>query len=91
MSTSELWSTSTTAPSVCTTHGAMDPVQITRALPAIERVLRCHHVGAPARVRLTGPPCVDGPMPVQATVAFRDAAVRVRVRIVIPRAEAARS
>ncbi|MEU0506098.1 hypothetical protein [Nocardia sp. NPDC005998] len=90
MSTSELWSTRTTAPAVCTTQGAVDPVRITRALRGIDRALRCHHVGAPARVRCTRPQCLDAPMLAQANVAFRGAAVRVQVRIGLPGAEAAR-
>ncbi|MGW4770900.1 hypothetical protein ACWEO2_23020 [Nocardia sp. NPDC004278] len=87
MSTSELWSTRTTAPAVCTTQGAVDPVQI-RGLREIDRG---HHVGAPARVRCTGPQCLDRPMLAQANVAFRGAAVRIQVRIGLPGAEAARS
>jgi len=64
---------------VCTTQGAVDPVQIARAMRAIDRVLRCRHVGAPARVRLTAASCADVPMLAQANVIFRDATVRVQV------------
>ncbi|MFX0577877.1 sigma 54 modulation/S30EA ribosomal C-terminal domain-containing protein [Nocardia nepalensis] len=79
MSTSELWSTGTAAEGVCTVHGAVDPVQIDRAMRAIDRVLRCHHVDEPVRVRLTGPPCPDGPMLAQANAVFRNIPVRVQV------------
>lgn len=79
MSTSELCSTGTVSHGVCTTQGAVDPVQISRTMRAIDRVLRCHQVDAPARVRLIGSPCADGPMLAQANVVFRDLIVRAQV------------
>ncbi|MEV5834867.1 sigma 54 modulation/S30EA ribosomal C-terminal domain-containing protein [Nocardia sp. NPDC052112] len=79
MSISELWSTRTVTEGECTTRGSVEPIQINRVMRAIDRVLRCHHVDEPARVRLTGAPCSGGPMLAQANVVFRNRPVRVQV------------
>ncbi|MET8878671.1 sigma 54 modulation/S30EA ribosomal C-terminal domain-containing protein [Nocardia sp. NPDC004604] len=79
MSTSELWSTGTTSNGVCTTQGTVDPVQISRTMRAIDQVLSCRRVDAPARVRLIGSPCVAGAVLAQANVVFRDLIVRAQV------------
>ena len=79
MSTSELWSIETAAKGVGSTQGVVDSIKINQVKRGLDRVLRCHHIDEPARVRLTGPPCSDGPMLAQANVMFRNRPVRVQV------------
>ncbi|WP_433520200.1 sigma 54 modulation/S30EA ribosomal C-terminal domain-containing protein [Nocardia pseudovaccinii] len=79
MSTTELWSTRKSAEGECTIEGAVDPVLINRTIRAIDRALRCQHADVPARVRLTGPPCGEGPTLAQANVVFGNVPVRVQV------------
>ncbi|MGK8524716.1 sigma 54 modulation/S30EA ribosomal C-terminal domain-containing protein [Nocardia asteroides] len=61
------------------THGDVPAMDVTRAVRAIVRVLRRHHLDAPARVRLSAPPDAAKPMVVQAEVRHPEVVTRVQV------------
>ncbi|WP_067845696.1 sigma 54 modulation/S30EA ribosomal C-terminal domain-containing protein [Nocardia lijiangensis] len=62
-----------------TTRGAVPPADVTRAVRAIGRVLRRHHLDVPARVRVTAPRNREEPTVVQANVRLHDTPTRVQV------------
>ncbi|WP_245562525.1 sigma 54 modulation/S30EA ribosomal C-terminal domain-containing protein [Nocardia araoensis] len=62
-----------------TTRGEVSATDVTRAVRAITRVLRRHHLDVPARVRLGAPPDPEAPTVVQVDVHHRDAVTRVQV------------
>ncbi|WP_328411687.1 sigma 54 modulation/S30EA ribosomal C-terminal domain-containing protein [Nocardia sp. NBC_00403] len=75
----ELWATAADPELAVTTCGAVPPADVTRAVRAIGRVLRRHHVDSAARVRVTVPPDVTEPTLVQANIRFHDTPTRVQV------------
>ncbi|MFF0533459.1 sigma 54 modulation/S30EA ribosomal C-terminal domain-containing protein [Nocardia amikacinitolerans] len=76
---SEHWSSAADPELAVTTRGAVPPADVTRAVRAIGRVLRRHHLDVPARVRVTAPPDLDEPTVVQANVRLHDTPTRVQV------------
>lgn len=76
---SEHWSSAADPDLAVTTRGEVPPADVTRAVRAIGRVLRRHHLDVPARVRVTAPPEPDAPTVVQANVRLHDTPARVQV------------
>ncbi|MEV0252424.1 sigma 54 modulation/S30EA ribosomal C-terminal domain-containing protein [Nocardia sp. NPDC050712] len=76
---SEQWMTAADPGLAVTTRGAVPAADVTRAVRAIGRVLRRHHLDVPARVRVTAPADVDQPTVVQANVRLHDTPARVQV------------
>ncbi|WP_223885743.1 sigma 54 modulation/S30EA ribosomal C-terminal domain-containing protein [Nocardia colli] len=62
-----------------TTFGAVPDVDVTRAVRAIGRVLRRHHLDAATRVRVTAPAEAGAATVVQANIRCRNIATRVQV------------
>lgn len=84
LSFSEHWSSAADPELAVTTRGDVSPADVTRAVRAIGRVLRRHHLDVPARVRITAPAPVgpddrDRPNVVQANVRLPQAPARVQV------------
>ncbi|AVH24255.1 sigma 54 modulation/S30EA ribosomal C-terminal domain-containing protein [Nocardia cyriacigeorgica] len=79
MNSLELWDTATEPDLAVTTRGAVPPADVTRAVRAIGRVLRRHHLDAAAHVRVTAPADADAPTVVQANIHSRDTRTRVQV------------
>jgi hypothetical protein len=75
----ELWATASDPELAVTTRGAVPPADVTRAVRAIGRVLRRHHVDTTARVRVTQPADATEPTLVQANIRFHDTPTRVQV------------
>ncbi|MFQ6394084.1 sigma 54 modulation/S30EA ribosomal C-terminal domain-containing protein [Nocardia sp. KC 131] len=75
----ELWATAADPELAVTTCGAVPAADVTRAVRAIGRVLRRHHVDSAARVRVTVPPDATEPTLVQANIRFHDTPTRVQV------------
>ncbi|MEV0295433.1 sigma 54 modulation/S30EA ribosomal C-terminal domain-containing protein [Nocardia sp. NPDC050710] len=76
---SEQWTTAADPDLAVTTRGAVPPADVTRAVRAIGRVLRRHHLNVPARVRVTAPEDIDQPTLVQANIRMHDTPTRVQV------------
>ncbi|MFC9896008.1 sigma 54 modulation/S30EA ribosomal C-terminal domain-containing protein [Nocardia sp. NPDC127579] len=76
---SEQWTTAADPGLAVTTRGAVPAADVTRAVRAIGRVLRRHHLDVPARVRVTAPADIDQPTVVQANVRLHDTPARVQV------------
>ncbi|MGN2640174.1 sigma 54 modulation/S30EA ribosomal C-terminal domain-containing protein [Nocardia takedensis] len=76
---SEQWTTASDPDLAVTTRGAVPPADVTRAVRAIGRVLRRHHLDVPARVRVTAPEDHDQPTVVQANIRMHDVPTRVQV------------
>ncbi len=76
---SEHWSSAADPELAVTTRGAVPPADVTRAVRAIGRVLRRHHLDVPARVRVTAPRDREEPTVVQANVRLHDTPTRVQV------------
>lgn len=76
---SEQWTTAAGPEVAVTTRGEVAAVDVTRAVRAVARVLRRHHLDAPARVRLSAPPDPEAPTVVQVDVRHLDAVIRVQV------------
>ncbi|WP_216911162.1 sigma 54 modulation/S30EA ribosomal C-terminal domain-containing protein [Nocardia noduli] len=76
---SEQWTTAADPDLAVTTRGAVPPADVTRAVRAIGRVLRRHHLDVPARVRVTAPDDLDQPTVVQANIRMHDTPTRVQV------------
>ncbi|WP_332839015.1 sigma 54 modulation/S30EA ribosomal C-terminal domain-containing protein [Nocardia bovistercoris] len=76
---SEQWTTAAEPDLAVTTRGAVPPADVTRAVRAIGRVLRRHHLDVPARVRVTAPADRDQPTVVQANVRMHETPTRVQV------------
>ncbi|WP_054812787.1 sigma 54 modulation/S30EA ribosomal C-terminal domain-containing protein [Nocardia arizonensis] len=76
---SEQWTTAADPDLAVTTRGAVPPADVTRAVRAIGRVLRRHHLDVPARVRVTAPEDLDQPTVVQANIRMHDKPIRVQV------------
>ncbi|HLS77303.1 MAG TPA: sigma 54 modulation/S30EA ribosomal C-terminal domain-containing protein [Nocardia sp.] len=81
LSLSEHWSSAADPDLAVTTRGDVAPADVTRAVRAIGRVLRRHHLNVPARVRITAPtgPDKDRPNVVQANVRLPHTSARVQV------------
>ncbi|WP_174184587.1 sigma 54 modulation/S30EA ribosomal C-terminal domain-containing protein [Nocardia barduliensis] len=75
----EQWTTAAGPEVAVITRGDVGAIDVTRAVRAIGRVLRRHHLDAPARVRLTAPPDAEQPTVVQIDVHHRDVVIRVQV------------
>ncbi len=60
-------------------EGAIEPWEVERTLRSVGRVLRCHRIGAPSRLRLSAAACPDGPVLAQVNTRFREIPVRVQV------------
>ncbi len=73
------WLTASDLDLAVTTFGAVPDVDVTRAVRAIGRVLRRHHLDAATRVRVTAPPETDAVTVVQANIRCRGVATRVQV------------
>ncbi|MET7772839.1 sigma 54 modulation/S30EA ribosomal C-terminal domain-containing protein [Nocardia sp. NPDC005366] len=76
---SEQWTTAADLDLAVTTRGAVPPADVTRAVRAIGRVLRRHHLDVPARVRVTAPDDTDQPTVVQANIRMHETPTRVQV------------
>ncbi len=84
----EQWTTAAGPEVAVITRGDVGAIDVTRAVRAIGRVLRRHHLDAPARVRLTAPPDAEQPTVVQIDVHHRDVRRRevvTRVQVTGPR------
>ncbi|WP_342213350.1 hypothetical protein [Nocardia farcinica] len=79
VSFSEHWSSAADPDLAVTTRGDVAPADVTRAVRAIGRVLRRHHLDLPARVRITAPADRDRPNVVQANVRLPHTQARVQV------------
>jgi len=82
LSFSEHWSSATDPELAVTTRGDVSPADVTRAVRAIGRVLRRHHLEVSARVRITAPLAPDDrdrPNVVQANVRLPHTSARVQV------------
>lgn len=79
VSFSEHWSSAADPDLAVTTRGDVAPADVTRAVRAIGRVLRRHHLDLPARVRITAPADRDRPNVVQANVRLPHTPARVQV------------
>lgn len=84
LSLSEHWSSAADPELAVTTRGDVAPADVTRAVRAIGRVLRRHHLDVPARVRITAPAPLgaddrDRPNVVQANVRLPHTPARVQV------------
>src|SRR5690606_32313713 len=84
LSLSEHWSSAADPELAVTTRGDVAPADVTRAVRAIGRVLRRHHLDVPARVRITAPGRLgaddrDRPNVVQANVRLPHTPARVQV------------
>lgn len=73
------WLTASDLDLAVTTFGAVPDVDVTRAVRAIGRVLRRHHLDAATRVRVTASADADAVTVVQANVRCRGLATRVQV------------
>ncbi|MGW4329477.1 sigma 54 modulation/S30EA ribosomal C-terminal domain-containing protein [Nocardia sp. NPDC004573] len=62
-----------------TTQGEVAATDVTRAVRAVARVLRRHHLDAPARVRLSAPADPEAPTVVQVDVRHLDGVIRAQV------------
>ncbi|MEV6562093.1 sigma 54 modulation/S30EA ribosomal C-terminal domain-containing protein [Nocardia sp. NPDC051756] len=60
------------------TSGRVTETQRAQAANTIERVVRRHRVESPARVRISGAPCADGPALVQVNLDFGGVPVRAQ-------------
>lgn len=76
---SDEWTTAAGPEVAVTTRGEVSTMDVTRAVRAVTRVLRRHHLDAPARVRLGAPPDPAAPMVVQIDVHHRELVTRVQV------------
>ncbi|UAK32149.1 sigma 54 modulation/S30EA ribosomal C-terminal domain-containing protein [Nocardia asteroides] len=76
---SDHWTTAAEPEVAVTTRGDVPAMDVTRAVRAIVRVLRRHHLDAPARVRMSAPPDAAEPMVVQVDVRNREVVTRVQV------------
>ncbi|WP_228000714.1 sigma 54 modulation/S30EA ribosomal C-terminal domain-containing protein [Nocardia australiensis] len=75
----EVWATAADPELAVTTRGQVPPADVTRAVRAIGRVLRRHHVDTAARVRVTQPADAAEPTLVQANIRFHNTPTRVQV------------
>ncbi|WP_280373685.1 sigma 54 modulation/S30EA ribosomal C-terminal domain-containing protein [Nocardia abscessus] len=75
----EHWTTAADPEVAVSTCGDVGAIDVTRAVRAIGRVLRRHHLDASARVRLTAPPDAERPTVVQVDVRTPDLVIRVQV------------
>ncbi|MFI6166018.1 sigma 54 modulation/S30EA ribosomal C-terminal domain-containing protein [Nocardia sp. NPDC051052] len=73
------WLTASDLDLAVTTFGAVPDVDVTRAVRAIGRVLRRHHLDAATRVRVTAPADAGEVTVVQANIRCRAIAARVQV------------
>ncbi|MGW4715319.1 sigma 54 modulation/S30EA ribosomal C-terminal domain-containing protein [Nocardia sp. NPDC004260] len=76
---SDQWTTAAGPEVAVTTRGEVSAMDVTRAVRAITRVLRRHHLDAPARVRLGAPSDPEAPTVVQVDVHHRGVVTRVQV------------
>ncbi len=76
---SEQWTTAAGPEVAVTTRGEVAALDVTRAVRAVSRVLRRHHLDAPARVRLGALPGPEALTVVQVDVHHRDVVTRVQV------------
>ncbi|WP_405162437.1 sigma 54 modulation/S30EA ribosomal C-terminal domain-containing protein [Nocardia sp. NBC_01499] len=79
MSSPQHWFTASDLDLAVTTFGAVPDVDVTRAVRAIGRVLRRHHLDAATRVRVTAPATAGEATVVQANIRCRTVATRVQV------------
>ncbi len=79
LSTVQQWTTAADPELAVTTRGEVPPQDVTRAVRAITRVMRRHHLDSPARVRVTAPLRSDEPTLVQANIRTNDTLTRVQV------------
>lgn len=78
-SPAQYWHTAGDLDLAVTTCGAVPTTDVTRAVRAIGRVLRRHHLDAATRVRVTAPVDAEDPTVVQANIRCRGSATRVQV------------
>ncbi|MFE9583127.1 sigma 54 modulation/S30EA ribosomal C-terminal domain-containing protein [Nocardia sp. NPDC006044] len=78
-SSAQHWLTASDLDLAVTTSGAVPDVDVTRAVRAIGRVLRRHHLDAATRVRVTAPAEAGEATVVQANIRCRTIATRVQV------------
>lgn len=78
-SSAQHWLTASDLDLAVTTFGAVPDVDVTRAVRAIGRVLRRHHLDAATRVRVTAPAEAGEVTVVQANIRCRNIATRVQV------------
>ncbi|MFC6014431.1 sigma 54 modulation/S30EA ribosomal C-terminal domain-containing protein [Nocardia lasii] len=79
LSSTQHWTTAADPELAVTTRGEVPAQDVTRAVRAITRVMRRHHLDSPARVRVTAPQGYDEPTLVQANIRTNDTLTRVQV------------
>ena len=79
LSSTQHWTTAADPELAVTTRGEVPAQDVTRAVRAITRVMRRHHLDSPARVRVTAPQGYDEPTLVQANIRTNDTFTRVQV------------